>query len=100
MAPPATVMGTPILSSCPSVSPTGSSGPPLSLGQRRSAHSRNSKPSAVPQVTPAMAPAAPVSGAAPLRSRKAHSPIPTSSLQADSMIWLTAVGVMFPSPWV
>ena len=101
MPPPASVMGTPMRSSCPMVRPSGSgTSVPGVRSSRPSAHSRKRSPSAVPQVTPAMAPAAPSSGAAPRCSKKAQSPSPTASLQADSMIWLTAVGVMLPSPWV
>ena len=101
MPPPASVMGIPIRSSCRAVLPQPSGTPlPLPPLRRRSVHSRNSSPSTEPQVTPAMAPAAPVSGDAPPCSKKAHRPSPITSLQADSMIWLTAVGVMSPMPWV
>lgn len=95
-------MGTPMASnwqqnipgSCP-----GSSSP--CPGQMGRVHTvRASRDRITPAVTPAMAPAAAMWEGYPCRSSHQARPRPTTSLLADSMTSLAAVGRISPMPWV
>ena len=96
------VTGMPIFSTCPSISSrlSGTSVPRLPRCDRSSHTASTIRAMAAPTVTPKMAPAAHSLGAAP-RLVSSHAAVrPTSSLHADSMTWLTAVGRISPRPWV
>ena len=84
MPPAPSVMGTPIFSSWPSTSRReGGVSLPMQEGSHRRA--RTSSASSEPAVTPAMAPAAPISGETPRTVRRYHvRPSPTTSFPADS----------------
>ena len=96
------VTGMPMRSTCCRISRrlSGVSVPRLPRRARSSQTVSTSSPTAAPTVTPEMAPAAHSLGVAPCRTSSHAAVSPTTSLQADSMIWLTAVGRMSPRPCV
>ena len=96
------VTGTPICSTRRRISRRlwGTSVPRWPLRLRRSQRVSTARPVAAPTVTPEMAPAAHRPGSDPCRTSSQATVRPTVSLQADSMIWLTAVGSILPRPWV
>ena len=79
---------------------SGMSAPFCPPWERRSHTASTSRLTAAPAVTPEIAPAAHILGAAARRVSSQAAVRPTSSLPVDSMIWLTAVGRISPRPWV
>ena len=96
------VMGMPAVSSSRRTADRAGGVSEAMMGRRRRSRytASTASDSRDPAVTPAMAPAAHRDESAPRCSSTRHRPRPMTSLPADSVIWLTAVGVMSPSPWV
>ena len=68
------------------------------LAIRRHMHHSTGMASPRPMVTPTMAPAAMISLPMPMRFKPQAMARPKISLHITSMIWLTAVGSIFPWP--
>ena len=95
------VMGMPTVSSSRSTALRAGGTSTAARSRRRSRNTVSTvRDSRDPAVTPAMAPAAHRDESAPRCSSTRHRARPMTSLPADSVIWLTAVGVMSPKPCV